>query len=84
MKNKLDGTNGRFNIAEEKIREYEDAARTHKTRNKKKKQRISVCGKNSLNVRKYTHGIYPWGRERKIFGEITAEKLPNLMKIINP
>ena len=43
MKNKLDGTNGRFNIAEEKTREYEDAARTHKTRNKFLKKQKSMC-----------------------------------------
>lgn len=36
MKVKLDQTNGRFNIAEEKISEYEDTVKSHKTRSKKK------------------------------------------------
>lgn len=60
MKNKLDGTNGGFNIAEKKISEYVDTARTHKTRNEKQnKKRISKCEKTSLRVMKnnwHTHG----------------------------
>lgn len=56
MKNKLDGTNGRFNIAEEKIREYEDAARTHKTRNKKKKTENQCVWEKFIKCKE----VYPW------------------------
>lgn len=51
MKNKLDGVNGRFHIAEETNDDV--TAGTHVTRHKEKmKQKISEYGKTSLSVMK--------------------------------